>query len=86
MREVCFCGWAGVIEDRAPVYAGDSEWGLACPTCGHLDRLDWLNETERRRTLDQALRRQLAQRPSHWSAQRPRRPARSEHAWTTRAV
>lgn len=29
MREVCFCGWDGEIEDREPVDAGDGEGGLA---------------------------------------------------------
>ncbi|MDP9375622.1 MAG: hypothetical protein M3Q65_24870, partial [Chloroflexota bacterium] len=54
MREVCFCGWAGDLEDRMPVYAGDGEWGLECPKCRHLDRLHWLPEHIRQRVLDGA--------------------------------
>ena len=43
MREVCFCGRVGEIEDREPVDA-DGGPALRCPSeaCGHLDRLDWL--------------------------------------------
>jgi hypothetical protein len=56
--EVCFCGWEGEMEDREPVYAGDGDWGLACPACGHLDRLDGWPEAARRWTLaEAALRR-----------------------------
>jgi hypothetical protein len=56
-REVCFCGWEGEIEDREPVYAGDGEWGLRCPTCGHLDRLESWPEAARRWTMAEATRR-----------------------------
>ena len=43
MREVCFCGRVGEIEDREPVVA-DGVPTLRCRSeaCGHLDRLDWL--------------------------------------------
>ncbi len=58
MREVCFCGRQGEVEDREPVYAGDGEWALACPGCGHLDRLDALRDEARRLTLEEATRRQ----------------------------
>ena len=60
MREVCFCGWAGDVADRAPVYAGDGAWGLECPRCGHLDRLAWLPDDARARVVKEAARRQLA--------------------------
>jgi len=50
-REICFCGWVGALEDRKPVYAGAGEWGLGCPMCGRLDRLE-------------ACRRRPA--PGHW--------------------
>jgi hypothetical protein len=56
-REVCFCGWVGEIADREPVYAGDGDWGLSCPTCGHLDRLEDWSEAGRRRILAEAARR-----------------------------
>ena len=57
MREACFCGWAGDVEDREPVYAGDGEWGLRCPNCGHADLLHWLPEGAKRGTLEGAQRR-----------------------------
>ena len=43
-REICFCGWVGEVEDREPVYAGAEEWGMRCPMCGHLDRLEGWSE------------------------------------------
>jgi hypothetical protein len=56
-REICFCGWIGELEDREPVYAGDGEWGLACPMCGHLDRLEAWSEPACSLTLAEAARR-----------------------------
>jgi hypothetical protein len=56
-RESCFCGWIGELEDREPVYAGDGEWGLGCPMCGHLDRLEAWSEAARSCTLAEAARR-----------------------------
>ena len=53
-REICFCGWVGELEDREPVYAGDGEWGLGCPNCGHLDRLEAWSEAARCCTLAEA--------------------------------
>ncbi len=58
MHESCFCGWSGEMADREPVYAGDGAIGLACPTCGHLDSLEWLPEDAARRLLQEATRRQ----------------------------
>jgi hypothetical protein len=40
MREACFCGWTGTIAEREPTCLGDGDWGLTCPRCGHLDRLE----------------------------------------------
>ncbi len=60
MREACFCGRIGEVEDREPVYAGEGEWGLACPACGHLDHLPWLSEERRHQTLREAARRRGA--------------------------
>jgi hypothetical protein len=57
MSESCFCGWSGAIVDRMPVYAGDGEWGLACPRCGHLDELAWLPAPARAGMLAEAARR-----------------------------
>ena len=53
-REICFCGWVGELEDREPVNAGDGEWGLDCPLCGHLDRLEAWSEAARSWTLAEA--------------------------------
>jgi len=53
-REICFCGWVGEVEDREPVYVGDGEWGLGCPMCGHLDRLEAWSEAARSWTLAEA--------------------------------
>lgn len=55
--EACFCGRVGELEDREPVYAGDGDWGLRCPACGHLDRLETWPEAARRATLAEAARR-----------------------------
>ena len=57
MSEVCFCGWTGQLEDRAPVYGGAGEQALQCPKCGHLDRLDWLSAAARDRILTAAAQR-----------------------------
>lgn len=43
MREVCFCGRAGRLEDREPVLDDSCRWALRCPDCGHLDDLRWLS-------------------------------------------
>ena len=40
MHETCFCGWTGALTEREPTYLGYGDWGLACPRCGHLDRLE----------------------------------------------
>lgn len=58
MHETCFCGWCGELADREPVSVGESAWGLACPTCGHLDCLEWLPEDAARLLLREATRRQ----------------------------
>ena len=60
MREVCFCGWSGDVADRVPIYAGDGDWGLECPRCGHLDRLEWLPDDASARMVEEAARRQRA--------------------------
>ena len=64
MREVCFCGWAGDVADRVPVYAGDGDWGLECPRCGQLDRLEWLPDDARARTMAEAARRRRERAPA----------------------
>jgi hypothetical protein len=65
MRETCFCGWAGLLTDREPIYAGDGEWGLICPACRRLDRLEWLPAEARHALLaDAAQRAREADRPA----------------------
>jgi diadenosine tetraphosphatase ApaH/serine/threonine PP2A family protein phosphatase len=44
MREVCFCGRSGDVRDREPILDGDGRWALRCPSCGHPDYLQWLDE------------------------------------------
>ena len=44
MRESCFCGRSGELEDREPVLDTEARWLLRCPDCGHLDDLRWLTE------------------------------------------
>ncbi len=42
MKEDCFCGRAGDLEHREPVFDRDGERALRCPGCGHLEYLRWL--------------------------------------------
>jgi hypothetical protein len=58
MREVCFCGRIGPIEDREPVVTEDGRRALGCPDCVYLDRLDWLPEDARRHAFEESERRQ----------------------------
>ena len=57
MREACYCGRTGEIEDREPVATEDGGQALRCPDCGHLDHLDWLPEGASRRAFEEAGRR-----------------------------
>ncbi len=59
MKESCFCGRVGELEDRVPVSDGDGYEALRCPKCGHLDRLEWLPEEARRKLLEEAHGRQI---------------------------
>lgn len=65
MREACFCGRTGEIEDREPVTGVDGRAGLACPGegCGHTDRLEWLPDDARRLLFLEAARRSAVRRP-----------------------
>ena len=65
-HEVCFCGWEGALADREPVYAGDGEWGLACPTCGHLDLLVGWPDAARHDLLREAQQRRATPAPQTW--------------------
>jgi FAD/FMN-containing dehydrogenase len=44
MRESCFRGLSGNLEDREPVLDETTRWALQCPACGHTDYLEWLPE------------------------------------------
>lgn len=57
MRETCYCGWTGEIEDRTAVRDGGGEEALSCPECGHLDHLSWLPMEARSSVLAEAKRR-----------------------------
>ncbi len=49
MREACYCGRVGEVEDRKPVYGGGGRIeALRCPRCGHLDPLPQLDTDDRR--------------------------------------
>ena len=56
-REICFCGWIGELEDRDLIYTDDGDWGLACPMCGRLDRLEAWSDAARAATLAEVARR-----------------------------
>ena len=74
-REICFCGWVGELEDREPVYAGDGEWRLGCPMCGHLDRLEAWSEAVRSCILAEAARRRESTLESRSDGERPQAAA-----------
>jgi uncharacterized C2H2 Zn-finger protein len=59
MKESCFCGRVGELEDRTPMFDGYEV--LRCPKCGHLDRLEWLAEDARRPVLEEAHGRKVGQ-------------------------
>ena len=44
MKESCFCGRIGDVEERMPVLDASGKRALACPNCGHPDYLEWLPE------------------------------------------
>ena len=59
MREACYCGRVGEVEDREPAYEGASIEALRCPRCGHLDPLPQFDVDARREVFDEAERRSL---------------------------
>ncbi len=59
MREACFCGRVGELEDRTPDRDDDGYQALRCPKCGHLDHLEWLPEDARRPVLKEAHGRKI---------------------------
>ena len=72
MREVCYCGRNGDVEDREPIRDGSGEQALMCPECGSVDYLHWLPEMSRRLALEEAERRQLvgSRQPGHGREER----------------
>ena len=59
MREACYCGRIGEMEDREPVYGGARVQALRCPRCGHLDALSQFDDDARRGVFAEAERRSL---------------------------
>jgi uncharacterized Zn finger protein len=57
MREVCFCGRSGEIEDREPVATEDGGTALRCPECGHVDPINWLSDEARTEVFKEAAKR-----------------------------
>jgi hypothetical protein len=59
MRESCFCGREGELEDREPILDARGRWMLRCPSeaCDHLDDLGWLAEEKALMVWGEARRR-----------------------------
>jgi hypothetical protein len=59
MRESCYCGRTGEVEDREPIVTDAGRPALRCPSegCGHLEYLEWLPEDARRNVFKRAGRR-----------------------------
>jgi hypothetical protein len=63
MREICFCGRSGEVEDREPVSLDGGERALVCPDCGHIDRVNWLSGEARTDVLGEAAKRHARRKP-----------------------
>ena len=59
MREACYCGRGGDVEDRDPVWRDGHGEAPRCPKCGHLDPLAELDAAARREVFEEAERRLL---------------------------
>ena len=60
MREACYCGRVGEVEDREPAYGGSARIeALRCPRCGHLDPLSQFDDDTRRGVFAESERRSL---------------------------
>ena len=59
MRESCYCGRVGEVEDREPVLRAGHTEALRCPRCGHLDPLPGLDAVARLEMFEEAERRSL---------------------------
>ena len=62
VRETCYCGRSGDLEDRQPVAGARGQEALRCPSCGHLDYVHWLAEDARRSVFEGARRRHHGER------------------------
>jgi hypothetical protein len=59
VREACYCGRVGEVEDREPVWRDGRTEALRCPRCGHLDPLPCLDAVARLEMFEEAERRSL---------------------------
>jgi hypothetical protein len=59
VRESCYCGRVGEVEDREPVLRDGRTEALRCPRCGHLDPLPCLDAVARLEMFGEAERRAL---------------------------
>ena len=59
MRESCYCGRVGEVEDREPVLRDGRTEALRCRRCGHLDPLPCLEADVRHSVFEEAERRSL---------------------------
>jgi hypothetical protein len=59
VRESCYCGRVGEVEDREPVWRDGRTEALRCRRCGHLDALPCLDDAARRSVFEEAERRSL---------------------------
>jgi hypothetical protein len=57
MREICFCGRVGKVEDREPVILESGEQALECPDCGDVDLVNWLKGEARTDIFEEAAKR-----------------------------
>lgn len=57
MLESCYCGRSGELEDREAVLEAGARWVLRCPSCGHIDGLEWLTEEAALLVWGEAVRR-----------------------------
>ncbi len=57
MRETCYCGRSGEVQERKPITDTHGIEALECPKCGHLDYLSWLPEHTRAHVIADARRR-----------------------------
>ncbi len=57
MKESCFCGRTGEVEERTSVLDANGRRALECPDCGHADYLEWLPEKTSSLVWEEARRR-----------------------------